>query len=243
MGINLSAWPGLLLGERLDSGHRNSCWLGDLAGERVVVRRIRRPLTSLEWELDLIAHLGESGILVPTAVRTDEGALHAGGIAVQRWLDGREPTTRSDWQAVADELKLVHEASTNFPQRPEACTVLELRAQRRSLDADIDLLPIGAQERILAVFDQFKDVNLSVVHGDPNASNIRIQDDGRVGFLDWDESRVDVVWHDLSNLGVQVLSDENHLQAQALSHAWEAVNGWILEPDYAHGRLRQLEEM
>ena len=57
---------------------------------------------------------------------------------------------------------------------------------------------------------------------------------------DWDESRVDVVWHDLSNLGVQVLDDARHVAALRLSDAWEAANAWLLEPDYARRRLARL---
>jgi len=63
-----------------------------------------------------------------------------------------------------------------------------------------------------------------------------------VWLLDWDESRVDVTWHDLSNLGVQVLDDHEHARAQVLSHAWEAVNAWTAEPEYARHRYRQFIE-
>lgn len=51
----------------------------------------------------------------------------------------------------------------------------------------------------------------------PGPSNIRIGADGRVGLLDWDEARVDLTWHDLSNLGVQVLDDREHFRSQDLA--------------------------
>jgi hypothetical protein len=63
---------------------------------------------------------------------------------------------------------------------------------------------------------------------------------GRVGFLDWDESRVDVALHDLSNLGVQVLSEAKHQRAQFLSDAWETINAWTVEPEYARQRFANL---
>lgn len=72
------------------------------------------------------------------------------------------------------------------------------------------------------------------------AGNIRIGDSDVVGLLDFDESRVDVAWHDLSNLGIQVLDDADHAQAARLSDAWEAANGWVLEPQYAQRRLEAL---
>lgn len=72
------------------------------------------------------------------------------------------------------------------------------------------------------------------------APNLHITDDGQLGLLDWDESRVDVTWHDLSNLGIQVLDDDAHERAQRLSDVWEAANAWTAEPDYARRRLARL---
>lgn len=83
----------------------------------------------------------------------------------------------------------------------------------------------------------------SVVHGDPMADNLRIDDQGVVGLLDFDESRVDVHLHDLSNLGIQVLDDKTHAVATRLSHAWEAANGWVVEPTYARERLESLRNL
>ena len=80
----------------------------------------------------------------------------------------------------------------------------------------------------------------SVIHGDPMAGNIRIDDSDIVGLLDFDESRVDVAWHDLSNLGVRVLEGVDHRRAAQLSDAWETANGWVAEPQYARRRLASL---
>ena len=92
------------------------------------------------------------------------------------------------------------------------------------------------------IFAEFADVPTSLIHGDPMDGNVRIDEDGGVGFLDWDESRVDLVWHDLSNLGVQVLGNEDHARALRLSNAWEAANAWVVEPDYARQRLDALRD-
>ena len=95
---------------------------------------------------------------------------------------------------------------------------------------------------VQAVFAEFTDIPTAVVHGDPGASNIRMTPTGQVGLLDWDESRVDVIWHDLSNLGVQVLDQDEHQRALALSDAWEAANAWTTEPNYASTRLARLKQ-
>jgi aminoglycoside phosphotransferase (APT) family kinase protein len=103
-------------------------------------------------------------------------------------------------------------------------------------------IPADATDVILEIFNSYRHIPVSLIHGDPNASNIRITNDGRVALLDWDESRVDVVWHDLSNLGIQVLSDADHERAQRLSNAWETVNAWVAEPEYAQHRYAALRD-
>jgi Ser/Thr protein kinase RdoA (MazF antagonist) len=81
---------------------------------------------------------------------------------------------------------------------------------------------------------------VAVVHGDPGPGNTRVTADGRIGLLDFDESRVDVCSHDLANLGVVVLDRPRHARAQLLSDAWETVNAWRTEPAYARRRLGAL---
>jgi len=197
-------------------------------------------MSSLDWELDLTDFLDRAGLAVPTVVETDDGGRHHDGVVVQRWLDGRPPASPQDWLLVAEVLGRIHELTRGYTQRPGCVIVTELARAGVSLDADLAALPDQVAFEICSVFASFHDAPVSVVHGDPGVSNIRIDADGRVGLLDFDESRVDVSWHDLSNLGVKVLSGPVHVHAQLLSHAWEAVNGWNLEHDYAQRRLTAL---
>lgn len=237
--IDPSPWSGLRLVEPAAGGHRNEVWYGLLDGTAVAVRRSKRSAASLAWELDLIGHLDTLGFRVPAIVAADDGRRSVAGVVVQQWLDGREPSTDSDWDLVAQELGRLHTATTAYRQRPDCSTVCELPSTGRSVDADLSQMPPEVAARVVAVFDQFDDVPTAVIHGDPMAGNIRIDGDV-VGLLDWDESRVDLTWHDLSNLGIQVLDDANHRRAQRLSNAWEAANGWTAEPDYAQRRLDML---
>jgi streptogramin lyase len=85
-------------------------------------------------------------------------------------------------------------------------------------------------------------VPISVIHWGPDASKIRIDDHDRVWLLDWDESRIDVVRHHLSNLGVPELEPADHQRAQRLSDTWEALNAWTTEPDCLQSRLAQLRK-
>ena len=237
--LDTTPWPGLTLVSQITAGNRNEVWEGELDGSKVAVRQSRRSAASLQWELDLLVHLSERDFHVPVPVPASTGALQVAGIVVQRWLEGAEPVSRSDWALVASELQRLHRVGAHYPQRPESCSILELADQRVSVDADLDAMPTGPQHQVVAEFARFADAPVSLIHGDPWAPNIRVVD-GRVGLLDWDESRVDVSWHDLSNLQVQVLDDVTHERAQRLSNAWEAANGWIAEPDYARARLTKL---
>lgn len=210
-----------------------------MAGETAAVRRSGRPPASLRWELDALATLATAGVRVPEVVPTDDGQASVAGIVVQRWIEGRQPTTTDDWLLVAEALRRVHRVPA--AQRPGAMAVTELRRSGRSIDADLASVPDDVANTVLGVFASLADAPMSLIHGDPNPTNIRIDDEGEVWLLDWDESRVDLSWHDLSNLGVQVLPDDEHRRAQLLSHAWETVNAWIVEPDYARRRYRALE--
>jgi len=239
--IDPTPWSDLRLTEQIVDGNRNEVWRASLGGSPVSVRASRRSQQSLDWELDLLHLLEEAGFRVPTVMPAIDGSRHVSGVVVQRWLDGRAPATPGDWKLVAAELARLHEVTAGHWQRPGCCVVTELARQRRSLDADLDEMPRQVQGTVLAVFSEFTSEPTAVVHGDPAPSNIRISDDGIVGLLDWDESRVDVVWHDLSSLGTRVLNLADHDQAVRLSHAWEATNGWLVEPDYARRRLGKLD--
>ncbi len=159
---------------------------------------------------------------------------------MQRWIRGREPRTEQDWSAVAEELQRLHERFPGHRQRPGCCVVTELDPTGRSVDADLSKLPDDVVDDLLAAFASVEGVEVSVIHGDPNPSNIRMTEEGGVALLDWDESRVDLTYHDLSELSVQILDDEEHHRAACLSDAWEAANAWILEPEYAAARLESL---
>jgi Ser/Thr protein kinase RdoA (MazF antagonist) len=206
----------------------------------VAVRRSRRSPTSLQWELELLVELTRRGFHIAEPIATSDGSMTHDGIVVQRWVSGRQPSSDADWTLVAAELVRLHDDCRDIEQRPGCCFVTELFTHRRSVDADLDAVPSDTAMLLSDVFAEFVDVPISLIHGDPDASNIRIDDHERVWLLDWDESRIDLIWHDLSNLGIPVLKPADHQRAQRLSNAWEALNAWTTEPDYAQSRLARL---
>jgi Ser/Thr protein kinase RdoA (MazF antagonist) len=80
----------------------------------------------------------------------------------------------------------------------------------------------------------------AVVHGDPGASNIRVSEDG-VGLLDWDEARVDSTDLDVAELPSADLPPQRLALARRAATAWEAANGWTVEPSYARRQLALLQ--
>lgn len=225
--MDLSPWGSPVVEARL-GGHRNEVYR--VAGD-LVARRSRRTTASLDWELDLLAHVANHGFTVPTVVPTKDGRRHAAGIVVQRWLPGDEPT---DWAPVVAELRRLHELTAGWPPRPDFPGTRDLLTVDRGGDVDLTAMPADAVTACRAAWRTLPGPS-TIIHGDPCAANIRIDGD-RVGFLDWDEARVDHPWLDLADIPDIELPPA----AQTAVDAWEAANGWLVEPTYARGRLAQL---
>lgn len=234
----LRAWGDVSVGRPLSGGFRNEVLEIRLGGRRLVARRSRRVGASLEWELDLLAFLGGHGFVVPQVVNSVDGRRHVGGVVVQQWLEG-EPPQEQDWSPVAAELGRLHELTRGWPQRPGFCASSDLLHRDRGGDVDLSAMPASAVHACRRAWRGIADVPRGVVHGDPGAGNIRMTKAG-VGLLDWDEARVDHVDLDFADLPVPSLPPGRLGVARAAVHAWEAANGWRLEPDYARRRLAQL---
>jgi aminoglycoside phosphotransferase len=251
--MDLSPWGSPPLGARLGGGHRNEVYR---AGDRVA-RRSRRSPASLEWELDLLDHLSRNDFTVPAVVPARDGRRHVDGVVVQEWLPGREPAD-GDWPLVADELRRLHALMAGWPPRPDFPGTRELLTRDQGGDVDLTRMPASVVATCRKAWRALTGPT-TVVHGDPCAANIRVQDDGGIGFLDWDEARVDHPWLDLGDLpGHQVPATTATAttttaamtaarstaaataSARAAVDAWEVANAWFMEPTYARRRLARL---
>jgi Ser/Thr protein kinase RdoA (MazF antagonist) len=234
--MDLSAWGEVSVVGRL-GGHRNEVYEVRRGAERLVARFSRRSPESLTWELDLLDFLTAQGFLVPAVVPTEAGERLANGVVVQQWLPGREPGT-ADWPAVADELRRLHELTTEWPLRPNFLGTAELLTDDRSGDVDLTAMPADAVVSCRAAWRALP-ASRSVIHGDPCAANLRVTAAG-IGFLDWDEARVDSPDLDMADLPIPALPPERQRVAKRAIDAWEAANGWLVEPEYARTRLTAL---
>ena len=225
---------------RLAGGTRNEVWEVRLGGGvRAVARRSSRPPHALDWELDLLDDLERHGFVVPVAVRTLDGRRRVEDLVVCRWLDGEEPASAADWAAVAAELRRLHASTVGRPQRPGFASTTDLLAAERGGDADLAALPAGVVAEFRHAWAGLAGGPVAVVHGDPGPTNLRLRD-GRVGILDWDESRVDATELDLADLPYSPLAPERLAPARAAADAWEAAISWWRQPSYARERLARL---
>jgi Ser/Thr protein kinase RdoA (MazF antagonist) len=239
VGGVLDPWGPLRVVGRLGGGNRNEVLEVRRGGERLVARRSRRSAASLGWEVRLLEHLAGCGVRVPTIIPTVDGRRHLGGVVVMSWLPGRPPTAE-DWPLVAATLRRVHRVTRGWPQRPGSASTRELLVAERGGDVNLAAMPAEAVVACRRAWAALAGSPEAVVHGDPGPSNIRITASG-VGLLDWDEARVDASDLDLAELPGSGLPPERLTVVRAAATAWEAANGWTVEPSYARRQLALLQ--
>jgi Ser/Thr protein kinase RdoA (MazF antagonist) len=237
----LGPWGGdAVVVDRLGGGARNRVWAVRVAGRPCVARDsgAARSGPALDWELDLLEELAAAGFRVPRPVPARDGRRRVGGLVVSTWLAGEPPRDQRDWELVADELARLHELTAGRPQRPGFASTGQLLTGTRGGDVDLDRMPGEVVALCRAAWAALAGRPTAVVHGDPGPQNLRLAG-GRVGLLDWDESRVDHPELDLAWLPLDRLGDRRG-PARTAAEAWEVANGWTIEPDHARRRLAEL---
>ena len=239
----LAAWgTSAVLGDSLGGGHRNDVREVHLNGTRHAARRSPRSAPTIAWELDLLAFLAKNGLRVPAPIPARDGALHQDGLVLFTWLDGDPPSTEDDWRRVARDLDRLHALTVAWPQRPGFRSSRDLLTDITGGDVDLSLMPGQAVTLCREAWRPLASAPRAVIHGDPAPGNIRITPAGP-GFLDWDESRRDATALDFAFLPTSPLTaaPPHHLEAaRHAALAWEAANGWTIEPEYARRCLAHL---
>ena len=235
-------WGDAVLGAPLSGGVRNDVRLVEVNGERAVARLGARRDDDRAWETELLVFLSDAGVAVPRPWSTLDGRLHADGIVVMDHVAGRVPENDTDWRLVADYMRRVHELTRGWRQRPGWSSSIDLLVTDSGTSVDLAAMPAEAAARCRRAWMRLADRPTTVVHGDPNPGNVRI-DGERVALLDWDESRLDVPLLDLVlPANAADLPDDDWTLALQASSACEAAVCWASEPEYAETRLAELAE-
>lgn len=242
--LDLHPWPELEPVGALTGGARNRVVLARYGNRQVVARRSTRSGASLAWELDLLEHLAGQGLRVPRPVPADDGRRSVNGVVVQEFLAGEPPSSTDDWMRVTAALKVVHDNTVGWTQRPGFASSANLLGRLSGGDVQLDAMPPELVEQVRQTWATIQIGPTSVVHGDVRAGNVLV-DGGSVGLLDWDEARVDVRWFDLAALPTSTTLPgsigRTALDAAAL--AWETATCWVAEPEYARSCAHQLVEL
>ncbi len=241
MRETLAAWGDADIVRPLSGGNRNAATEIRLDGRRLVARRSGRPAASLDWEASLLGHLARHGMRVPSVVPTRDGRSHVAGVMVLTWLDGTPPGP-ADWPAVYAALQRLHDLTADWPQRPGFRSTTELITADAGGDVDLTAMPAEAVADCRRAWAGLAGTPMAVVHGDPGPGNIRVCPAG-VGLLDWDEARRDHTDLDLVQLPCTRLPAARRAAASLAVTAWEAANGWLVEPSYARRQLARLGAM
>jgi Ser/Thr protein kinase RdoA (MazF antagonist) len=224
----LAQWgEGAVRLERLAGGAgAGEVWTVRVGGRVAVARLGQRSDADLAWETGLLRHLHRAGMTVPVPVPAADGRDFAGGLVVMTYVGGDPPGSESDWRRVAGTLRELHRLTRGWPQRPGWRSSADLLQADTGTRVNLHAMPPEGVARCRAAWARLAGRATCVVHGDPNAGNIRITAE-RVALIDWDESHVDVpgldlaLPHDAAGLG----DDACDVAAQA-SAAWEAAVCW-----------------
>jgi Ser/Thr protein kinase RdoA (MazF antagonist) len=214
-------------GEPLSGGAGvNEVWSVRVHGQPAVGRLSRRGGADLIWEADLLRHLDRHGMSVPVPLPTVDGRRVVDGLMVMTHVQGRPPGTASDWRRVADTLRQLHRLTQGWPQRPGWRSSIDLLHAETGTRVDLGAMPPEAVLRCRAAWAPLVGRSPCVVHGDPNAGNIRVTPD-HVALIDWDESHVDVPDLDLAlPYNAAGLDDRAYDIAAQARAAWEAAVCW-----------------
>ena len=115
--------------------------------------------------------------------------------------DGRIPSSATDWQVVLAEVIRLHQFGRGRPQRPESVDAARLGSRIRRGQIPVNTTAPGETELVEAALSRLAYGQTTLINGNLAATNIRI-DDNRVGFVGWDDARVDAPEFGLAPLGV-----------------------------------------
>jgi len=228
----LKAWGNFEIIKKLEGGYRNTVILVKKNNSYYVAKTTRRSEAALEW-LELIYGFAlQAGFIVPDFIRTVNGTLKQGAVSLERFIVG-EPVTASDFSAVYEAITDFHFLTKELPQRPGFASSQDLLALNSGGDVDLSRMPQALVFACREAWKGLENEEMSVIHGDLNASNIIKTKKGKYALVDWDEARFDVSLFDRLALTKQTNKVQKADAFRKAALAWEIAVCWHIEANYA----------
>lgn len=178
----------------------------------------------MRWLLPTHHAARQAGFIVPEILGAETSIVRDGWTA-ERFIEGRS-ASRGDLIHLMPQLRLLHQLTAGWHQRPEFASATDLISGAKSADVDLQALPVALRAEIVEAWRTLPRQR-SVVHGDINPGNVLLSSKGPV-LLDWDETRVDAAVFDLAAIGATSATDD-----MRAAQAWEIACCWRPEPERA----------
>jgi serine/threonine protein kinase len=231
MQTHLKAWGEYKVLAPLEGGFRNTAFLVESHNTKRVAKTTRRSEAAMRWLQPVHAAAKQAGLITPDLIENTHGTLVSNGVTLETFIEGRAPSPQ-ELLEMQPQIQTFHNLTRTLPQRPGFASSIELLHATSGGDVDLNAMPNELVALCREHWREHLGHKQSVVHGDLNANNILITNDGQYGLVDWDETRVDV-----SNFDTQALrrTSDTTLDSRSTTwlEAWEVAVCWQVEPAYA----------
>jgi Ser/Thr protein kinase RdoA (MazF antagonist) len=238
----LRAWGEFSEISQLEGSNRTTAMLVQRGDQLLVAKTTARSPEALRWLAGVLPRAKDAGFVVPSLVPTANGELVAEGVTLETWVEG-SPLPRADFHRVQPLIREFHRLTRGFPQRPGFASSQELLSLERGGDVDLANMPEHLVAACRAAWMDVASSDLCVVHGDLNPGNLLLTPTGRIGLIDWDETRLDLALFDEAALHSSEEGAEGADRGPAARAllAWEVAACWHVEPEYARRLASELE--
>jgi Ser/Thr protein kinase RdoA (MazF antagonist) len=231
MQTHLKAWGEYKVLAPLEGGFRNTAFLVEAHNTKRVAKTTRRSEAAMRWLQPVHAAAQQAGFVTPDLIASTNGKLVVNGVTLETFIEGHAPTSQALLE-MQPSIETFHDLTRGFPQRPGFASSIELLHETSGGDVDLNAMPNELVTLCREHWRERASNAQSVVHGDLNANNILITNDGQYGLVDWDETRVDI-----SDFDTQALMRTSGTALDSRSttwlDAWEVAVCWQVEPAYA----------
>jgi hypothetical protein len=231
MQTHLKAWGEYKVLEPLEGGFRNTAFLVEAHNTKRVAKTTRRNEAAMRWLKPVHAAAQQAGFITPDLIASTNGTLVVNGVTLETFIEGHAPTPQQLLE-MQPQIQTFHDLTREIPQRPGFASSIQLLHETSGGDVNLNTMPNELVTLCREHWREHANQAQSVVHGDLNANNVLITNDGKYGLVDWDETRVDISDFDTQAL-LRTSGATLDLRNTTWLDAWEVAVCWQVEPEYA----------